>query len=85
MNDNAQGVVAVELLVAAQGCDFHQGMSSSADLERVRKRVRRVIPKLDDDRFLHPDMQASLDLIETGAILEAIQSLTLPTVDPSPR
>ena len=82
MNDNAQGVVAVELLIAAQGCDFHVGMSSSADLERVRKRVRQDIPKLTDDRFLHPDMQASLQLIKTGAILEAIQTLALPTIDP---
>jgi histidine ammonia-lyase len=83
MNDNARVVVAVELLIAAQGCDFHVGMSSSADLERVRKRVRQDIPKLTDDRFLHPDMQASLELIKTGAILEAIQTFTLPTVDPS--
>jgi histidine ammonia-lyase len=85
MNDNAQGVVAVELLVAAQGCDFHEGMSSSADLERVRKRVRQEIPKLTDDRFLHPDMQASIALVRNGAVLEAVQSIALPGIEPAER
>jgi histidine ammonia-lyase len=83
MNDNAYGVVAVELLVATQGCDFHEGMSSSTDLERVRSRVRRDIPKLTDDRFLHPDMQAAIALVKSGAVVEAVQSISLPNVAPS--
>jgi histidine ammonia-lyase len=68
--------------VAAQGCDFHVGMSSSEDLERVRKRVRQDIPKLTDDRFLHPDMQASIALVKSGAVVEAVQSIALPNVEP---
>jgi histidine ammonia-lyase len=81
MNDNARVVVAVELLVAAQGCDFHTEMTSSEALERVRKRVRQDIPKLVDDRFLHPDLQAAIAIVSSGAILDAVQSITLPGVD----
>ena len=38
--ENAAKVVAIELLVAAQGCDFHAPMKSSASLERVRVEMR---------------------------------------------
>jgi histidine ammonia-lyase len=82
MNENAHGVVGVELLVAAQGCDFHSGMSSSEDLERVRKRVRQDIARLTDDRFLQPDLQASIALVQSGAVVEQVRSIELPTLAP---
>jgi histidine ammonia-lyase len=40
MVENAAKVVAIELLVAAQGCDIHAPMKSSASLERVHVEVR---------------------------------------------
>jgi histidine ammonia-lyase len=40
MVENAAKVVAIELLAAAQGCDFHAPMKSSASLERVRVKMR---------------------------------------------
>jgi histidine ammonia-lyase len=38
MAENAVNIVAIELLVGAQGCDFHAPMKSSPPLERVRAR-----------------------------------------------
>jgi histidine ammonia-lyase len=38
MVENAAKVVAIELLAAAQGCDFHAPTKSSASLEHVRMR-----------------------------------------------
>ena len=35
MIENALAVVAIELLAAAQGCDFHAPLHSSPALERV--------------------------------------------------
>jgi histidine ammonia-lyase len=80
MNDNAMTVIGIELVAAAQGCDFHAGMTSSAVLEAVRKTVRARIATLGDDRFLHPDLQAALELVRTGAIVRAAASVPLPTV-----
>jgi len=41
MVDNAFGVIGIELLAAAQGCDFHAPLTSSPALEAVRSRLRR--------------------------------------------
>ena len=40
MAENAFAVVGIELLAAAQGCDFHAPLASSAPLEAVRARLR---------------------------------------------
>src|SRR5271168_962294 len=58
MAKNADAVVAIELLAAAQGCDFHAPLKSSAALEAVRALLRAQVPHLTDDRHFHPDMQA---------------------------
>jgi histidine ammonia-lyase len=79
MARNADAVVAIELLAAAQGCDFHAPLKSSAALEAVRALLRAQVPHLDDDRHFHPDMQAAEALVRSGAVAHAA-ALTLPLV-----
>ena len=43
-------VLGIELLAAAQGCDFHAPLRSSAALEAVRALTRSRVPHLSDDR-----------------------------------
>src|SRR5262245_711682 len=69
--ENAANVVAIELLAAAQGCDFHAPMRSSAPLERVRGRLRERVPRLEQDRYLAPDIAAAADLVRSGALAAA--------------
>ena len=52
MAENAADVIGIELLAAAQGCDFHAPLRSSAALERARALLRAKVPHLDDDRHL---------------------------------
>jgi histidine ammonia-lyase len=80
MNDNAMTVIGIELVAAAQGCDFHAPMISSSVLESVRKTVRERVAPLGDDRYLHPDLQNALELVRTGAIVRAASSVPLPSV-----
>ncbi|HET6335005.1 MAG TPA: histidine ammonia-lyase [Polyangiales bacterium] len=80
MNDNAMTVIGIELVAAAQGCDFHGPLRSSSALEAVRRTVRERVPPLGDDRFLHPDLQNALELVRTGAIVRAASSIPLPSV-----
>ncbi|MFN3585723.1 histidine ammonia-lyase [Phenylobacterium sp.] len=68
MTRNLEGVVAVELLAAAQGCDFHRPLASSAALEGVRERLRAVVPTLDHDRHFAPDIAAAARLVGEGAL-----------------
>ena len=80
MNDNAMSVVGIELITAAQGCDFHAGMSSSQVLEAVRTLTRQRIAPLGDDRFLYPDLQQALELVRSGELVRAAAEVPLPGV-----
>lgn len=71
MIGNGFNVLAIELLAAAQGCDFHAPLRSSAALEQVRASVRAEVPALDDDRHFHPDLVAAGDLVTSGAVIAA--------------
>ena len=76
MARNASSIVAIELMTAAQGCDFHGDMRSSDALEAVRALVRRHIPFLDDDRYLYADLQQAINLVRSGTVVEAVLSTT---------
>ncbi|MBI1683975.1 histidine ammonia-lyase [Caulobacter hibisci] len=78
MVENATAVIGIELLAAAQGCDFHAPLTSSAVLEAVRKAVRARVPHLSDDRHFHPDMEAANTLVRTGAVIAAAAGVPLP-------
>jgi histidine ammonia-lyase len=79
MAGNAAGVLGIELLAAAQGCDFH-ALPSSAALQAVRAMLRAQVPHLDEDRYLHPDMATATVLVRAGAVAEAA-GLALPGLD----
>jgi histidine ammonia-lyase len=71
MAENAGSVVGIELLAAAQGCDFHAPLASSAPLERVRAHLRGRVPHLDEDRFLAPDLAAASAMVRDGSLIAA--------------
>ncbi|HVY85126.1 MAG TPA: histidine ammonia-lyase [Caulobacterales bacterium] len=66
---NAAHVLAIELLAAAQGIDFHAPLKTSAPLRRAHERIRAVAPFLDHDRAMAPDIAAVRSLIERGALV----------------
>jgi histidine ammonia-lyase len=68
MTRNLEGVLAIELLAAAQGCDFHAPLKSSEALEAVRARLRRDVPPLDHDRHFAPDIQAAVAIVAAGEL-----------------
>lgn len=80
MAENAMGVIGIELLAAAQGCDFHRPLTSSAALERVRTALRARIPFLDVDRYLHPDLTEATALVRSGAMIRAVGDVPLPSI-----
>jgi histidine ammonia-lyase len=78
MAENTRNIVAIELLAAAQGIDFHRPMVSSAMLEGVHARLRQQVPKLEDDRYLAPDIEAASAMIASGALPECLPRDVLP-------
>ena len=79
MIENATAVVGIELLAAAQGCDFHRPLASSTPLDAVRALLRAEVPHLDDDRHFHPDMEKANVLVRSGKVLAAASTVDLPS------
>jgi histidine ammonia-lyase len=80
MAANTANVLGIELLAAAQACDFHQNLPSSAALEAVRAALRAQVPHLDEDRFFAPDIHAATEMVRRGALADAVAPITLPLV-----
>ena len=77
MAENTAAVVAIELLAAAQGVEYHHPLRTSAPLRLVIATLRARVPRLEDDRHFQPDIAAALDLVRSGAVAAPV-SLTLP-------
>ncbi|HSU78496.1 MAG TPA: histidine ammonia-lyase [Burkholderiales bacterium] len=67
MAGNSAGIVAIELLAAAQGIDFRAPLRTSARLQAVHALVRSKVGFYDHDRYFAPDITAIQALIEAGA------------------
>jgi len=70
---NAAGVIAVELIAAAQGIDYHLPLKTSAELQKLHAKIRALSPHLATDRYWANEMaalQAAVlaGQIETGAL-----------------
>src|SRR5918999_712098 len=78
MTENLTQILAIELLAAAQGCEFHAPLKSSPPLERVRARLRSEVPRLEDDRHFAPDIATAAGMIRSGAAVAAAGSELLP-------
>jgi histidine ammonia-lyase len=72
MAQNAASVIGIELLAAAQGCDFHAPLNSSKPLEAARALVRAEVPHLSDDRHFHPDLIAAIAMVRSGALADGL-------------
>jgi histidine ammonia-lyase len=66
MAENAAVVIAIELLAAVQGIEFHRPLKTSAGLERVIATLRAKVPHYDTDRFFAPDIEAAKELVTSG-------------------
>lgn len=76
--DNVERIVAIELLSAAQGIDFHHPSRSSAPLEQAHALIREWSPKFESDRSLKRDVDDVAKLIGAGRFYANCQSI-LPT------
>ncbi len=66
MLDNVSDIVAIELLAAAQGIEFHRPQKSSAAIEEVIAELRAISPTYDQDRSLSSDIRRVAATIDDG-------------------
>jgi histidine ammonia-lyase len=65
---NAAGVVAIELIAAAQGVDYHAPVKTSAKLQKLHDQVRALSPHLQTDRYWADEMAALQAAVLTGTL-----------------
>jgi histidine ammonia-lyase len=65
---NAAGIIAVELIAAAQGVDLHAPLKTSSRLQKVHAMVREVTPRFGSDRYWADDMAALQAAVLDGKI-----------------
>jgi len=66
MLDNLEHIVAIELLAAVQGIEFHRPAQSSTALEDAIAAVRGISAPYTEDRSLAPDISGVAALIAAG-------------------
>lgn len=69
---NAQYVLAVELLAAAQALDFRAPLQAGAGAAAAHKHVRTLVPHLEEDRYLKPYVEAVVGAVRDGSLLAAV-------------
>jgi histidine ammonia-lyase len=80
MADNTAGIVAIELLAAAQGVEFHAPLQTSAPLAEAKGLIRAVVPPYDRDRAFAPDIAAVKRLVADSTFARFIPAETLPSI-----
>jgi len=75
MIDNVSRIVAIELLAAAQGVEFHHPQKSSPAIERVISNLREVSPTYTEDRSMSADIARVAALIDKGLFCEHSASI----------
>ncbi len=71
--ENANGVLAIEFIAAAQGLDFRD-FTPGAGTRAGHAAVRKVVAHLGEDRPLFKDHNAMMAAVKACAVLDAVQA-----------
>jgi len=72
--DNAAGIVAIELLAAAQGVDLRRPLKTSPRLAAAMALLRRRVRFWRDDREMAPDIAAAKALVASGQLRDLVDA-----------
>ena len=76
--DGLGRVLAVELLTAARALDLRAPLEPATGTRAVRDAIRAHVPGPGTDRYLAPEIEAVVDLVRDGIIVEAAESAVGP-------
>ncbi len=72
--DNAQAVLAIELMAGAQAVDFRAPHKPSKGIQAAHGVIRKYVAHLEEDRPLYNDINKLKEVVESGEILDAVES-----------
>lgn len=71
---NVRHIIAIELLCACQGIDLLAPLKTGPLAAKAMAAVRAIVPPLDEDRVMSPDIEAVARLISTRVFQELLQA-----------
>ncbi len=71
--ENVTQVLAIEMLGAAQGIDFHKPLEAGRGSAAAQRLIREHIPHWKEDRVMYPDIETMAGLIRNGSVLAAVE------------
>jgi histidine ammonia-lyase len=72
--DNAQAVLAIELIAAAQAVDFRKPARPGRGVQAAYEVIRKHVAFLEEDRPLYNDINRLTEVVRSGEILEAVEA-----------
>ena len=72
MAEHLAVILAIELLAAAQGIEFHRPLRTSPALESAHAAIREAAAPWDADRVMAPDIEAVKRLAESGRLADLV-------------
>ena len=76
--DNAQAVLAIELMAGAQAIDFRRPVKPGPAMQAAYEVVRKHVARLEEDRPLYDDINRLKEVVASGEILEAVEKAVGP-------
>ncbi len=73
--DNAQAVLAIELMAGAQALDFRKPLKPAPAIQAAYDVIRKHVARLDEDRPLYNDINRLKEVVASGEILEAVEKV----------
>jgi histidine ammonia-lyase len=71
--DNAQAVLAVELMAGVQAVDFRKPIKPGKGVQAAARIIRKYVDHLEEDRPLYDDINKLKEIVESGEILEGVE------------
>jgi histidine ammonia-lyase len=80
MSENLFGIIGIEAATAAQGIDFRAPLTTSGELASAHAAIRAVMPTLEADRYMAPELEAVIGLVRSGALNASVSEGILPVL-----
>ncbi len=71
--ENVESVLAIEWLCAAQAREFHRELRAGKGAQAAHALLRTRVKPLARDRYLHDDLVAARELLQSGALVDAVE------------
>lgn len=68
--ENVEKILGIELFYAAQAMDFHAPLKSGKVMTALHQHVRTKITPVINDRVMTEDMEAAIEMIQSGELID---------------